>query len=461
VWRHHAIIEAVIPFIRNVRETISRHRMLTPQDRVLVGVSGGADSTALLLALQELGYSLAVAHLNHGLRGSESDEDERFVKELADRHEIPFFSRSVAVGQSQGNLEAAGREARREFFRQLLEDHGFTRVALAHNREDRVETFLMHLMRGAGTEGLVSMAPVSGETIRPLVETSRAEIEGFLAARGQSWREDATNLDMSFSRNRMRLDILPRLASLFNPQLVDALTRTITLLQEEDEWMSDLADAWLDSQPAQPTGLNVAALRQLPGALARRVIRQGLRRSGCDLTNVTFDHVEAVRSLLDDGKSGKTIQLPGGVGVLREFNQLTFSEAIGAALEFTYELPIPGTLRVPELGRVFRATCVPADSAPESLIAGPTRVLVDGGRLGPYVKIRSWKPGDYYKPAGWPSGKVKKLFQRARVPRSQRGRWPLFATDSTIIWVTSFPVSREFTPGECTKKIVAFEALEG
>jgi tRNA(Ile)-lysidine synthase len=223
--------------------------------------------------------------------------------------------------------------------------------------------------------------------------------------------------------------------------------------------MSGLVEAWLDAQPT--TGLNVAVLRQAPTALARRVIREALRRSGCDLTDVSFDHIEAVRGLLEDGKSGKTIQLPGGVAVSREFNQLTFSEGIEAPLGFTYELPIPGTVRVPELGRVFRATYVPSDSGSESLIVGPTRVLVDGGRLGPCVKIRSWEPGDYYKPAGWPSGKVKKLFQRARVPRSQRGRWPLFATDSTIIWVTSFPVSREFTPGVCTKKIVAFETLEG
>src|SRR5688572_4585299 len=169
-----------IPFIDKVRETISRHRMLVPADRVLIGVSGGADSTALLLALQELRYSIAVAHLNHGLRGAESDDDERFVRQLADRLRLPFFSQSVKVDGEEGNLEAAGRQARRRFFEDLLRREGFTRVAVAHNRDDRVETFLLHLMRGTGTEGLVSMAPISGDIVRPLIDTSRAEIEGFL-----------------------------------------------------------------------------------------------------------------------------------------------------------------------------------------------------------------------------------------------------------------------------------------
>jgi tRNA(Ile)-lysidine synthase len=432
--------------------------MLTLQDRVLAGVSGGADSTALLLTLQELGYSVAVAHLNHGLRGTESDQDEQFVRELARRLSVPFFSHGASVGKAEGNVEAAGRQARRAFFASLAHEQGFTRIALAHNREDRVETFLLHLMRGAGSEGLVSMAPVSGATVRPLIDSSRTEIEGFLTESGQFWRTDRTNLDMSFARNRMRLEILPRLASLFNAQLPDTLTRTITLIEDEDRWMNQMVEAWLNQCPLG--GLDVQQLRELPTAMVRRLIRLMLRREGSDLTDVSFDHIEAVRGLLEEGKSGKRVELPNDHVVRREFDRLEFSD-VAEVPEFAYQLPIPGTLRIPELGRVFRATCVTAPLGTEAFSDAPTRVLVDGTELGPYVKIRNWKPGDYYKPAGWPSGKVKKLFQRARVPRSQRGRWPLFTTDSAVIWVTSFPVSREFTPSAHSKKIVAFEALEG
>lgn len=448
----------MIPFIRAVRETIAKHRMLTPGDRVLVGVSGGADSTALLLVLRELGYEVAAAHLNHGLRGMDSDQDESFVTGLAADAGIPCFTRVVRIDPDAGNIEAAGRTARKSFFQSLLREHGFPKLALAHNREDRVETFLLHLMRGAGSKGLVSMAPVAGDTVRPLIEVSRAAIEAFLTSLGQSWRTDRTNFDISFQRNRMRKEILPSLASLFNRQLLDTLTRTITILEAEDSWMQQLALAWIEDHA--DSGLDAEALHGAPAALGRRVIREALRRQGCNLQDVTFDHLESVLNLLEEGKSGKVIQLPGGFEAAREFNRLALRETPPMAPQFAYDLPIPGAVRIPELGRIFRATVV-TDSAQMAPSDSSTRVLVDGGPLGACVKLRSWQPGDYYKPAGWPAGKVKKLFQRARVPRSQRRHWPIFATESTIIWVTSFPVSREFTPGTCSKKIVAFEALEG
>jgi tRNA(Ile)-lysidine synthase len=432
--------------------------MLQPADRVLVGVSGGADSTALLLALKELGYRVAVAHLHHGLRGAEADEDERFVARLASDLGLRCFTHRVSIAERQGNVEALGRAARREFFTSLVHEHGFEKVALAHNREDRVETFLLHLMRGAGSEGLVSMAPVSGTTIRPLIEAPRAEIEEYLRAQNQPWRTDHTNSDISFARNRMRHEIIPRLASLFNTRLIEGLSRTLSILQDEDEWLSAAAEAWLAQYDGE-NGIDADALRSAPPALARRVIRARLRHAGSHLTDLTFDHVEAIRSLLDDGKSGKVIPLPGDLTAAREFDRLVFLNAEERVEEFNYELQIPGTVHIPKLKQTFRAEHV---ANPESVMRptqGAVRVFVDGSRLGAYVNIRNWKPGDYYKPAGWPAGKLKKLFQRARVPRSKRFRWPVFVTDATIVWVASFPVSREFVPCGHSEKIVAFEAL--
>ncbi len=141
---------------------------------------------------------------------------------------------------------------------------------------------------------------------------------------GQGWRTDRTNMDMSFARNRIRHEILPRLASLFNAQLVGSLSKTIEILQQEDQWMHEIAENWLDAHGVE--GLDVPALREVHPALARRLIRNALRRSGSTLTDVTFDHVEAVRSLADEGKSGKSISLPGGVRAAREFNRLVFSD---------------------------------------------------------------------------------------------------------------------------------------
>lgn len=443
--------------VLRAKDTIQKHQMLKLSERVLAGVSGGADSVCLVLVLKELGYQVAIAHLNHRLRGPESDEDETFTATLAQRLGFRYFSRKVWL--IAGNTEASGRDARRDFFDELAEQHGFTKIALAHTRNDRVETFLINLLRGSGSEGLVSMVPVSGKIIRPLIETSREDIEAYLKERNQAWRTDSTNFDLGFARNRLRHVVIPDLASEFNPNLVETLTRTVEILEGEDAWMRALAEEWLSkngTKVEEDFVIRVEALESAPAALVRRVLRSGLRKAGSELRDVSFNHIEGIRALLEPGKSGKFVEIPGGMQVAREFNRLVFRQALSAVQEYEYQLQIPGHVHIPELGKVFRAEIVESE-------ASKTRgqcVFVDAESIGPYVRIRNWKPGDYYRPVGLPAGKLKKLFQRARIPRSHRTSWPVVVADSTIIWVASFPVSREFAPRGHSQKLVAFEASE-
>jgi tRNA(Ile)-lysidine synthase len=186
------------------------------------------------------------------------------------------------------------------------------------------------------------------------------------------------------------------------------------------------------------------------------VLRQALKKAGSTLENVTFEHIEAVRELLGPGRSGKRIEIPGGFTFSRSFSSLSVERRAEATPEFEYELQIPGEIHIPEIGCRYRARIVTNDDGKCST----EQVFVDGRDLGPCVRIRNWKPGDYYRPVGLPAGKLKKLFQRARIPRNQRHQLPVFVADSSIIWVASFPVSREFAPRGCSQKIVAFEALE-
>jgi len=435
--------------------------MLEADDRVLVGVSGGADSVSLVLVLKVLGYKTGIGHLNHGLRGLDSDGDERFVSELASKLGVPFFSQRISIRPGDGNLEAAGRTARKEFFRSVCERDGFSKIAVAHTRDDRVETCLLNLFRGAGLEGLVSMAPVSGNTIRPLIETSHEEVQRFLLSSKESWRTDTSNLDPSFARNRLRHEVIPMLEMSFNPRLRDTLSRTVDLLTNEDGWMQQLTSEWVAEHAIHSPGMvsvDAESLRLVPIALARRAIRTMLRQLGSDLFDITFDRIEAVRGLLENGKGGKTIQIPGELLAERNFDRLVLREVQDDATEFDYMLRIPGSVHISELGKTFRAEIANSSIVPEPS-ESIDRVFVDGGRIGPCVKIRSWKPGDYYKPVGWPGGKLKKLFQRTRIPRSQRSRWPVIVSDSTIVWVASFPVSREFAPSGRSQKIVTLEVL--
>jgi len=443
-------------FVTQIRNTIQKHQMLSPRDRVLAGVSGGADSLCLALALKELGIEAAIAHVNHGLRGAESDADEAFTQGLAETLGVKFFSKKVAL--SGPNVEAAGREARKTFFNEVCRTNGFSKIALAHTRNDRVETFLLNLLRGSGSEGLVSMAPVTENTIRPLIESGREEVEAYLKEQHQPWRTDSTNFDLNFARNRLRHVAIPKLASDFNPNLIETLARTVEILEGEDTWMRALTNEWLSRNGTKEQGdfvVRVAGLESAPVGLVRRVLRTALRMAGSGLRDVSFDHIESIRALLEPGKSGKVVEIPGGLVVAREFGRLVFREPAAGLVDYEYELKIPGEIHIPELGKVFRAEIVEAE-ANDSL---GFRVFVDAESIGPYVRIRNWKPGDYYRPVGLPAGKLKKLFQRARIPRGHRMRWPVIVAGSAIVWVASFPVSREFAPRGRSRKKVAFEAL--
>jgi tRNA(Ile)-lysidine synthase len=449
--------------------------MLTPGDRVLAGVSGGADSVCLTLVLKELGVEIGIAHLNHGLRGAESDGDEEFTRELAEKLGAEFFSKRVSLlrpspgdlpinarglsPKGEANLEAAGREQRKTFFDEVRGKYGFAKIALAHTRNDRVETFLMNLLRGSGSDGLVSMAPVSGNTIRPLLEMGRDEVEAYLKEQNQAWRTDSTNFDLGFARNRLRRVVIPQLASEFNPNLVQTLSRTVEILEAEDAWMRALTKEFLaenGTKEGEEFVIPVAGLESAPAGLVRRVLRAALRISGSELRDVTFDHIEALRALLQPGKSGKVVEIPGGLRVAREFDRLVCRPKPDVGVDYSYELKIPGQVHIPEVGKVFRAEFVEAEANDSAGL----RVFVDAESIGPYVRIRNWKPGDYYRPVGLPAGKLKKLFQRARIPRGHRTGWPVIVADSTIVWVASFPVSREFVPRGRSQKKVAFEALQ-
>jgi len=431
--------------------------MLVPHDRILAGVSGGADSVCMTLALKELGYEVAIAHLNHGLRGPASDEDETFTAKFAQQFGLKYLHRRALL--TGGNVEAAGRNARKQFFHEILEEHAFTKIAVAHTRNDRVETFLLNLFRGAGSGGLSSMLPVSGTTIRPLIETSREEVEAYLNENNQTWRTDATNLDLQFARNRLRHVVIPRLSSEFNPKLVETISRSIEIIEGEDAWMRAAADEWLGRNGTKRQDefvIQVGAFEAAPLALIRRVLRSALRIIGSDLEDIKFDQIEAIRALLREGKSGKVIEIPGGIEAAREFDSLVVRRKAVGHRDYEYQLKIPGSVLIPELGKLFRAEIIRS----ERLETAGQRVFVDADSIGPYVRIRNWKPGDYYRPVGLPAGKLKKLFQRARIPRSHRRSWPVVVADSSIIWVASFPVSREFAPRGRSQKIVAIEAVQ-
>lgn len=294
--------------------------MLAPGDRVVAAVSGGADSVCLFDVLRELapraGAELAgVAHVNHKLRGDASDEDERFVAAIARRAGVPFFRTEARI--DGGNLEQTARLKRREFFAQLVSSGSATKIALAHTRDDQAETVLFRLLRGSGLSGLAGIHPVSSNgVIRPLIDVTRADVVEFLNARALSWREDASNADLRFARNRIRHQLLPQLAREWNPNIAAALAQLGELAFEEER-------CWQQTLPEASTSLSASELERMPRAAARRVVRRAIQAAKGDLKRVEFGHIERVLQL----KSGSAI-LPG-VKVRRSRDRIHFAGTSG------------------------------------------------------------------------------------------------------------------------------------
>ncbi len=484
---------------RRVLAMLTWHRMLLPGQTLAVAVSGGADSVALLLLLDELrselGVRLLVVHFNHQLRGADSDADEAFVAELAAARGYEFVAAREDVAERarlQGwNLEDAGRRLRQQFFSALVESGRVSRVAVAHTADDQAETLVAHLLRGTGPTGLGGIYPVAGPVIRPLLEIRRHELREFLQAAAQPWCEDRTNLDTTRLRARIRHTVLPQLEQSFSPNVVEHLGRLAELTREDEAFWAALVDdrfrALVERAPAglaipvrdllSPLALSHAA----PGApeqsraLSKRLLRRILDEFK-DRRQLTALHVAQVMHLAAECSSGQRVQLPGRVEVERSFDRLIFSvparrsahsstdATASEALTYHYVVDLKGaaaaTVSVPEIRRRFNLKVI--DWPPPGSDTRTQAEVLDAGRLRLPLVLRSWRPGDSYRPHGRRRiRKLKRLLLEHRVALRERLGWPVLTSAGALAWARGLPVAEEFAPQADTKTglLIAEEAL--
>jgi tRNA(Ile)-lysidine synthase len=457
-----------------VREKILKHireqRLFQPGDRIIVAVSGGADSVGLLRVLlelrQELGIVLSVAHFHHQIRGQEADRDQQFVAELARDHQLPLHTGSEDVPayarDHKVSLESAARELRHRWFRDLVQQGHGDKVATAHTLDDQAETVLMRIVRGTGVRGLSGIAPEQKEKhlVRPLLGTTRAEIEAYLNAIQQCWRTDASNRDLAHTRNRIRHTLLPLLEKEFNPAIRQTLAELAEIARLEDQYWKAKLESLLPRlvRHGKPTrsgrsatgaaahtlALDLKALQALPEVVQAMVLQKTAGELGVVLE---FQHIQSLTNILHRARPAK-LTLPHGLSVTASLRELRFSlQPDPAPDNYQYSLPIPGKVRLPELGKWIRTQVI---SAGKQKISGYNAAsLLDRTLLAPELTVRNWRAGDRFFPAYSQSPKkVKELLQASRLggtfSPAERKLWPVVESAGAIVWMRGFPVPQAF-----------------
>ena len=413
---------------------IREQDMVQPGDTGVCAVSGGADSVALLFALyllkEKLDISLEAAHFNHHLRGEESDRDEAFVAELCDRYEIHLHLGGGDIQPGKKGLEAAARDARYGFLRNLP-----GKIATAHTADDNAETVLMHLIRGTGLKGLGGITPVHGNVIRPMLRITRQDVEAFLEEWCLSHIEDSSNETDAFLRNRVRHHVMPLLAA-ENPKIAENLSQMALRLRLDEEFLSQQTNS-----TALPT---VESLKTMPQALRSRHLEAFLKRSG--VREPEDAHIAMAEALVFSDKPSAKASFPGGVTIARSYDLL---EALGDtdALEEIL-LPCPGQVELSGL----RIICSPAGEmldTPDAFTVSPAGD----------IKVRSRKSGDSIRRPGG-SKSLKKLFIDRKIPASRRQQIPVVCDEAGILGVYS--VGKNLERSDISKNTVTirFEKIE-
>jgi tRNA(Ile)-lysidine synthase len=441
--------------LEQVVKSITRYSMLAPGQRAGVAVSGGADSVALLHALHRLapenGWTLVVLHLDHCLRGAESDGDARFVAELAARLGWPALIERQMVSEAGGNLEEEARHARYAFFRESKKRERLDRIALGHTLSDQAETVLFRLLRGAGTTGLSGIWPATEEgVVRPLIEVSRDEVIRYLREQGQEWREDSSNRDLRFRRNRLRRQLLPELRQQWNPELDAGLGRLAALCQDEERyWQAEVKRLLEESATVSGDALilDAARLAPLADAAVRRVLRSAVARVRKDSQNVEYRHIEQLVELLRRGEGTGRAALPG-VEAWRSFGWLRLEAGRKRVRGYRVALPVPGEAPLPAGGRLRTEL----ERGAVDCRYNTSGEAVDWERVSGTLELRSWLPGDTFRPSGRAHEyKIKDLFQRARVPCWDRQNWPMVSMGPSVVWVRGFGVAEGFEASASTR----------
>jgi len=452
--------------VGKVIETIRKYSMLSRGDRVVVGLSGGADSVCLLRLLHKLrdefGIELSAAYIDHGLRPAEIPGEIAFCGGLCASLGVSFHTRSVDVisyARQRGiNKQEAARELRYGALEEIAAAEQATKLALGHNADDQAETMLMRLMRGTGPSGLAGIPPVRKHIIRPLIGIERDQIEEFLKAENAGYVSDSSNEEDRYLRNRIRHSLMPVIRTLY-PEAVKTMGRAAAIFRDEERYFEILVTKALMKLVSRKTDtaieLFLAPLEIMDPVMFRRVLRRAID-STKGLRGIGFVHIEDIAALIKSGKAGDRLYLPRSIRVIRGYATLHLTsdrpEKLGA-----YSLKAPGDLVLREAALVLRCALSEGNSAAQ-YGDGKTSAAFDADKAPFPLVVRPRAPGDYFHPSGF--GKRKKLqdyFVDEKIPRDMRDTVPLLVSGDSIAWVAGYRSDERFRVDKETKRVLQCE----
>ena len=446
--------------------TIKKYNLIEKGDKIVLGLSGGPDSVCLLHILNRLREVLDIevyaAHLNHQIRGLEAQQDALYVSQLCESLGVTFFVKSINVPQyckdNKLSLEEGARKLRYEMFFEIKESLNANKIAIAHNMNDQAETVLMRMMRGTGLQGLKGIDYIrDGVIIRPILDIERSEIEAYCEEHKLNPRIDSTNLESIYTRNKIRLELIPYMKENFNSNVTESIVRMSNSLKCDNEFIEEEALKQFRNISCINEGnleIKIEKFKNLHKSLKSRIIRHGIKNDLGDTNFIDQKHIEEVIDLEGENKIDKRIVLPRGLFVYRQKGKLLFTtrEIVYEEIEFSHEIPKNGIVKIDEANLIIETEVMPINKY-KALKRDKSSKWFDCNKIKGGIIVRSRKSGDKIK-LSMGSKKLKQLFIDLKIPKEERCKVPILHDDNGILCVGNFRDSEQYKVDETTKEVL-------
>lgn len=474
--------------IEKVEKTVFEYDMLEKNDSVLVGVSGGTDSTALIYILNEIALlfslKLGIAHLNHSLRGNDSDNDARFVVSVSEKLHLPCFIEKTDVikykTENRLSIEEAGRRLRYAFFENIAQREGFNKIALGHTSDDNAELILMYLIRGSGPLGISGIPPVRGVfktnllIIRPFIKTARSDIIKYISAKRLTYVVDKSNMDLKYLRNRIRHNLIPELKENYNPKIVETINRLALIMRSENEWMENELKSILNKNSLFVENdrivLSVSGMKALHPAAKRRITRSAIERVKGNLRRIGYSHIELAADQLASDSDSWSLDLPDRIRITRIGKELIISKegknlrnlsskrSVNNKVLFEYVVNEPGRIVAEKEGFNISFSQIMNMNLSDMYNAGQGTAFFDMHKISFPLIIRNYLQGERFTPLGMKGfQKISKYLINNKVPRENRIKSPVVVSNGKIIWLAGFVIDDSVRVTSGTRKILKGE----